>query len=142
LVLRDSGNEKALVASLVTFGPWIQRGIEMKRALLFAVVSTSLSAAPFLESDPYPSASTPKPTHCGIYLDTGAKVEVAATSDTSGVYCKFDVNSVAVGAHVAKATHILKDPIWGNLESPMSNTVNFTKPGSPSAPSGFGLVAQ
>ena len=108
---------------------------------LLAMASEALSA-PFLESDPYPTASSPKPTHCGIYLDTGAKVQVPITTDTSGSYCKWDASAVAVGAHVAKATHIIIDPTWGNQESAFSNTVNFMRPGPPAAPSDFGLVAQ
>lgn len=35
-------------------------------------LSAAATAAPFFRSDPYPSALTPKPTHCGIYLDSGA----------------------------------------------------------------------
>jgi hypothetical protein len=110
--------------------------------LVLTVLSFEVSAAPFLVSDPYPAAGSPKPTHCGIYLDSGAKIEVAVTSDTSGVYCKYDATSVAIGAHVATATHIVKDPAWGNLESVKSNAVNFTRPGPPSAPAGFGLDVQ
>lgn len=106
-------------------------------AILLSILSCAVAAAPFLTSDPV--SSSPLPTHCGLYLDTSAKLEAAVTKDSSGTYCKFDIASVSVGAHTAKATHIVRDSIWGTLESGYSNTVNFTKPGAPAAPGGFGL---
>lgn len=105
--------------------------------LLIGMVAADASAAPFLTSDPV--SISPLPTHCGLYLDAAAKVEAAVVKDSTGTYCKFDIASVGVGAHTAKATHIVKDAIWGTLESGYSNTVNFTKPGAPAAPGGFGL---
>jgi hypothetical protein len=109
--------------------------------MIAAMLASSMAeAAPFLVADPYPAASTPKPTHCGIYLDTGAKIEVAITSSTDGPYCKYDLTAIAAGAHVAKATHILKDPTWGTQESTFSNTINFTRPAAPPAPAGLGLT--
>ena len=117
----------------------------MKKAclgLILLTLSAAVSAAPFFRADPYPTASTPKPTHCGIYLDTGAKIEIVITSGTSGPYCNYDGAQIAPGAHAIKATHIIKDATWGNQESDFSNTVNFTRPGPPAEPTGFGLKAQ
>ena len=93
--------------------------------------------APFLVSDPY--AGTPAPTHCGIYVDAAAKIEVPVVKDASGIYCKYDLSAVATGSHVVKATHIIKDALWGTLESGVSSPLAFARPASPTGPAGLAL---
>ena len=97
-------------------------------------------AAPFAASDPVAGGAT-APTHCGLYLDAAAKVEVPVQTDASGVFCKFDMAAVSVGAHTVKATFIRNDPIWGTLEGVQSAPLTFTRPGVPAIPAGLILRA-
>ena len=92
-------------------------------------------AAPFVVSDPYPAASTPKPTICTVYIDSDKGVDSAVAVDSAGnPFCHYDISGVGAGSHAAKATFSIVDPIWGSLTSGMSNTVNFAKPVAPTAP--------
>lgn len=110
----------------------------MRIALASIILFHGLAAAaPFLVSDPYTGASLP--THCGILLDTAAKVEVPAVIDPSGAICKYDLASAPTGAHVVKARFILRDPVWGVIESADSAPLNFLRPGAPTAPLGLSI---
>ena len=108
--------------------------------ILLMVWASRSMAAPFAVSDPYPAASTPKPTHCGVYLDTAAKVEIPVTVDATGTYCKIDLSAWTVGTHTLKATHIIKNTGWSDVESGYSGPLVQSRPGIPSAPSGITLV--
>lgn len=119
----------------------------MKRILfaLFYVMAAFLlagpaRAAPFTVSDPV-TAGASAPTACGLYLDAAAKVEVPVVTDATGVYCKFDLQAVSVGAHTLKATFIRNDPIWGVLEGAQSSPLAFTRPAVPGIPAGLILRA-
>ena len=103
------------------------------------LAAATVHAAPFVVSDPAPAAGQ-QPTHCGILLDSAAKVDVPVASDATGKYCKYDVGSVSAGSHTVKATFVVIDSVWGRLESPVSAPFAFTRPVSPAAPGGFGLV--
>ncbi|MFO1417261.1 MAG: hypothetical protein U1E83_01190 [Methylotetracoccus sp.] len=109
-------------------------------AFVLLLAASGAQAQPFLTSDPYPASSTPKPTHCGVYLDTAAKAEFTVVADASGTYCKVDMASVATGSHTVKLSYIVKDPTWGSLEGPLSSPFAFVRPiGLGSAPTGLGL---
>lgn len=109
-------------------------------ACLLLLVASGAQAQPFLTSDPYPASSTPKPTHCGVYLDTAAKAEFTVVADASGTYCKVDLASVGTGSHTVKLSYIVKDATWGSLEGPLSSPFAFVRlPGPGSAPTGLGL---
>ena len=104
--------------------------------LLYSI--SSANAAPFVTSD----ATTQKVTHCGILLDTGAKVEVPVTTVTpTSAICKYDVGGVTVGSHTIKATFINVDPVWGRSESVTSLPLDFARPDQTIAtpPSGLGI---
>jgi hypothetical protein len=112
----------------------------MKRAALLLLLPSFAGAAPFIVSDPYPSASNSKPTHCGLYLDAAAKVESAVTTDAAGTYCKLDMAGVTVGSHSAKLSFIVRDVVWGALEGAQSVPFSFARPLAPTvAPSGVSL---
>lgn len=112
----------------------------IKITLLFLSSIAAVEASPFVVSDPYSITSTIQPTHCGMVLDNGVKIEIPVTSDTTGKYCKLDLNSVTTGQHTLTATFIIKDVIWGNLESSPSPPFTFVRPGVPNTPTIPGLV--
>lgn len=89
-------------------------------------------------SDPVPPAQI-QPTHCGVWLDTQPRAEIAVTSTNAGPYCKYDVGSVADGSHTIKMTHVRKDAVWGDLESAQSSPLVFSRPALPIAPAGVSL---
>lgn len=109
------------------------------KKLLFILffIPTLVFAKPFVVSDKYSIALDPKPTHCGIFLDSGAEIDIPITVDTSGTYCKYDIGAVSIGSHTIKLTHKIKDLIWGDLSSPQSAALNFTRPGVPVVPTGL-----
>jgi hypothetical protein len=112
----------------------------MKKLLLLTtiLITTYVSAAPFVTSD----ATTQKVTHCGVLLDSGAKVEVPVVSvSATSAICKYDVGGVAVGPHTIKTTFINIDPVWGRNESAYSVPLNFERPGvdTVTPPSGLGI---
>ncbi len=111
----------------------------MKFKLIIAfllVFPLQLLAAPFLTTDP----TTQAVTHCGIVMGTSAKVVVPVFSDATGKYCKFDIATIAVGSHTAKASFINQDPVWGTLESAFSAPFTFVRPAIPAvAPTGLGV---
>lgn len=94
-------------------------------------------AAPFVVSDPY--TGSPAPTHCGVFLDSAPRVEIPISAEGTDVRCRYDVGGVGAGSHSITMTHILKDPVWGNLESAQSPPFVFARPAVPVAPSGLGL---
>jgi hypothetical protein len=98
-------------------------------------------ASPFVVSDPYPMASSPQPTHCGVWLNAAAKIEIPVTAGPAGVYCKYDVGGVPSGANTVKMSHIYHDAVdpWGDLESPQSAPFTFNRPITPSAPTGLSV---
>lgn len=109
--------------------------------IAMAIFISEANAAPFLESDPYPAASTPKPTICQVWLDTATVgVDSPVVVDATGTYCHYDIAAVTVGAHTVKAKFITIDPVWGRLESALTAPINFTRPGPPQAPAGLILA--
>ncbi len=108
----------------------------MKRLLLLLFTSPAF-ASPFVVSDPL----TAGVTHCGLYLDSAAKVEVPVAKDANNAsICKFDLASVSTGSHSLKATAIIKDPVWGNQESVQTAPLAFVRPASPPTPAGLTLT--
>ena len=100
--------------------------------LSFALVALPVLAAQ-VEADAPVGA-----TQCGFYLD--AVVSPTVVSVTAGK-CRYNVASVAVGAHTVSAEARYPDPIWGTTISPKSAPFSFTKPGPNGAsPSNFTLV--
>lgn len=96
-------------------------------------------ATPFVTSDP----TAQKVTHCGILLDTGAKIEVPVVTVTpTTAKCSYDVGSVSIGTHTIKATFINVDPLWGKTESVYSLPLNFERPNSAisNAPTGLDIT--
>ena len=110
----------------------------MRLMMLFcaaAAYSGIALSAPFIESDPYAAAVTPKPTLCSVYIDAATTgTDSPVMTDTTGTYCHYDLSALSIGAHTAKAKFAIVDPVWGRQESTFSNTVNFTRPGLPAAP--------
>jgi len=107
-------------------------------AWLLGLVASVSWASPFVVSDPVPTGQV-QPTHCGVWLDSQARVEIAVTSSAAGPYCKYDVGTVAVGSHTIKMTHVRKDAVWGDMESVQSIPLAFPRPAPPSTPSGVSL---
>jgi hypothetical protein len=106
--------------------------------LILLCLSPTIFAAPFVVSD----STTQTVTHCGILLDTNAKVEIPVTTVTpTTAICKFDVGNVSVGSHTIRATFINFDPLWGRNESVQSVGFTFERPGASTliSPSGLGL---
>lgn len=109
----------------------------MKRLLaLLMFVSTPALASPHVVTDPV----APGVTHCGVFLDSTAKVTIAVTAVTGGNICKYNVAGVSAGAHTIRMTAIINDPLWGTQESPQSAPLAFTKPGVPPTPAGLNLT--
>jgi len=108
--------------------------------LALTLISLNSYAGPFLVSDPLPTL-TPPITHCGVYLDTAAKVvvPVALTAPTGPSICRYDLSGIASGNHTVNVTAIRIDPIWGTVESGNSSPLAFVRPGIPPAPSGLTL---
>lgn len=109
----------------------------MYKSLCLALFSSSLSASPFLITDPYPIGSEQVPTHCGVYIGTNPKVEIPITTDVSGSYCYYDLESEITfpigGLRDIKVTFILKDSLY-STESDPSNTIQLDRPGKPLTP--------
>jgi len=108
--------------------------------LMFALLvkCNQAQATPFVVSD----STTQTVTHCGILLDSNAKVEVPVVTVTpTTAICKYDVGNVSVGQHTIKATFINVDPLWGRNESVQSAPFDFIRPGAGTitSPSGLGL---
>lgn len=105
--------------------------------LFFLLLGPAIAmATPFVVSDP----TTQKVTHCGIQLDSGAKVEVPVTSvSTTSAICKYDVGGVTIGTHNIKATFINVDPVWGRSESVFSVPLDFVRPNNTIATPPTGL---
>lgn len=112
--------------------------IKIALAVLIALPSLSF-ASPFVVSD----ATTQKVTHCGVMLDSGAKVDVPVVSDSpTTAICKYDIGGVSVGPHTIKTTFINIDPIWGRSESVYSTPLDFVRPGDTVSqpPAGLNIV--
>ena len=97
-------------------------------ALIAAAVVQSATAAPFVKSQPYPAASVPKPTACLITVDGAAAVNSPVLTDGTGTRCSFDIGGIAVGLHTVTSVFTLNDPIWGQINSGVSNSLVFTRP--------------
>jgi hypothetical protein len=108
------------------------------RLLLVALLAFSAPAfgAPFVVTDPV----DPLTTHCGVFLDTNAKVTVPVAVEGTAKICKFDLATIPNGSHVVKMTAIGNDPIWGALESPQSLPLAFVRPAAPAIPAGVRLA--
>lgn len=109
----------------------------MKSSLFVLLVAASLSvsAAPFVVSDPL----DPRATNCGVFLDAAAKVTIPVTADGTDKVCKYDISGVSVGSHTIRMTAIANDPVWGSQESVQSSPLSFVRPSAPAAPAGLGL---
>ena len=97
-------------------------------ALIAVAAVQSATAAPFVKSQPYPAAMNPKPTACLITVDGAAAVNSPVLVDGTGPRCSYDVGAIAVGAHIVTSVFTVTDPIWGQVNSGVSNTLNFTRP--------------
>lgn len=107
--------------------------------IILSLISSLALGAPFVASDA--NIDTIQPTFCGVYVDALAKVEAPVVKDAAGkAYCKVDVGTLAVGSHTVKVTHIVKDPIWGTLESAQSAPFAFSRPTISTTPVGLELV--
>lgn len=113
----------------------------MKRFMFSLMTLPALAqAAPFIVSDPV--TLTPAITHCGWYVDALAKEVLPVVAAAGGVQCKKDFAGEASGQHTVRATHIIKDAIWGDRESAQSAPFAFGVPPLPGAPSALKLVSQ
>lgn len=107
--------------------------------ILFAfllLVAVSAQSAPFVVSD----STMQTVTHCGLLLDSAAKLDVPVVTVTDGKICKFDLSAVTAGVHSIKATFVNIDPVWGRSESVASVPFTFTRPASTMGESPAGLV--
>lgn len=96
-------------------------------------------AGPTVSSDPYPAADNPKPTQCGVYVDSAPKITIPITVDSQGTRCVWDAGpaNLAVGAHAIKMSHLWPDPLYGAQESAVSSPLALTRLGPPKAPTGL-----
>lgn len=107
----------------------------VRRATLLMLLPAASIAAPYAYTNVYPVATDPKvPTHCGVYVNTAAKVEIAVTTDTTGTYCLYDLATLPVGNNTVKVSYIRKDTLWGTVEGDPSVPLSLTRPGKPVAP--------
>jgi len=107
--------------------------------LSLLLVPVVAHAAPFLESDPYPTG-TNQPTHFALVIDGAASIDVPAASVAGGaVKLRFDVGHVTVGLHNTSVKAVRIDPVWGRLES-IAVPFAFTRPAPPSEVVGQKLV--
>ena len=110
--------------------------------LLAALSAAALSAAalpaaasPFLSCDPFPATGI-VPTHFGVVMDGGAKVDSPAVLDAAGAAsCRFDLGGLAAGDHTVTVTSVIINPVWGRAESAATPPFTFTRPSPPKAPS-------
>ena len=107
--------------------------------LFLAVLVPGLAwASPFVVCDPYPAASL-QPDGFAVSVDGGAVVESPAQAVTGGVRLYYDVSTVNSGTHTMRVKAYKLDAVWGRLESTEA-VFTFSRPASPSAPAGIGLV--
>ena len=105
---------------------------------LFLVSFAALAQSPSFTiiSDPLAAGVT----HCGFFLDAGAKVVRPVIPDpdgSGGNVCEFDLSGVANGNHVLIATAII--PSTSNTtggESDPSPPFDFVVTGKPNGPTG------
>lgn len=122
----------------------------MKNLLLaiLLLAGNTFAQAPqkYLVTDPAPAGVT----HCGVVLDTQAKVTVPVTAVTTapaGNICQYNVtaflNGAAAGPHQITATWIAIDPkgIFPPAESAPSVPFALDRPGTPSSPGGLAITA-
>lgn len=107
-----------------------------KRLLTSGLLLASLTAnaAPYLTSDPYPTALNPKPTLCVVYIDAAVGIDSPVLGGPTAPRCSYDLAAAVAGNHSARAKFAYVDATYGRQESDYSNTVNFTVPAPPSAP--------
>ncbi len=103
------------------------------KKLLILLFPLTVNAAPFVVSDP----TTQAVTHCGMTIDTAAKVDSPVETVTGGKRCKYDLALISAGAHTIKATYVNIDSTWGRSESVASVPLNVTRPGPVTAPAGL-----
>ena len=107
--------------------------------IALSLVSSLALGAPFVASDA--NLDTIQPTICGVYINNLAKVEAPVVKDAAGKsYCRVDVGTLAAGSHTVRVTHIVKDPIWGTMESAQSAPFVFSRPAIPTTPVGLELT--
>lgn len=104
---------------------WLMR-IIMALALLFPLSALAAKVV----SDPV----DPRVTHCGVVLNTAAKVLVPVTVSGANKICSYDVSNVSEGSHMISMTAIWNDPILGHLESTESVPLFFRKSGPDHSP--------
>jgi hypothetical protein len=90
------------------------------------VLAGMAEAAPFIRTTPV--TTSPRPTHCGVYLDSSPVADSPVVTDTNGTYCHYDLKDVANGAHTYQLTYKIIDPIWGTYETAKDTVSNFTRP--------------
>lgn len=98
-------------------------------AILYGVASV-VAAAPFCRA----TVATGT-THC-VWTVNG----IQSTVTVSGTTCQVDVGQVPVGPNACNAAARVIDPVWGNADSAVSATLNFTRPAAPSTPTGLTLT--
>jgi len=107
--------------------------------LAFFAFNLEVKAAPFVVSDPYPAAST-QPDGFTCTVNAGPVVDSPADAVTPTTNrLKLDVADVPSGSNTLKCKAYKNDPVWGRLESAEA-VFTFTRPASPSGPSGFKLL--
>ena len=115
----------------------------MKKLILiilsFLLMSSVVSAAPFIVCDPYLPTEM-QPTSFVLIIDGGSPISVSPSSFTGGVglILEYDVGGVAVGSHTVKIKACVTDSVWGEACSAEVPFV-FTKPATPSLPKGISL---
>ena len=111
-------------------------GTLIAMAISAITMTTTVEAAPFLVSDPYP-ASGPQPDSFTVQVGAGAPTVVAPLSDASGnKSLKFDLGplNLPAGSFTVKVT--ANSSLWGS-----SAAANFTGSKSvPGAPGNLQLV--
>ena len=114
----------------------------MKKTVFFLVLALIVPCAawpaPYVVCDPYP-ASGVQPDGFAVSVDGGAVVESPAQAVTGGVRLYYDVSTVNSGTHTMRVKAYKLDAVWGRLESTEA-VFTFSRPASPSAPAGIGLV--
>jgi hypothetical protein len=109
------------------------------RFLILMLISNLSIAAPFAACQISPD--TIQPTFVGVFIDTLPKVEIPVVKDATGkAFCKYDIGNLTVGQHSVKFAYIVKDPVWGTLESGQSTPFAFSRPTIPTTPVGLGLI--
>lgn len=105
-------------------------GTLIAMAISAITMTTTVEAAPFLVSDPYP-ASGPQPDSFTVQVNAGAPTVVTPLTDASGnKSLKFDLGSVAIPVGSFSVTVTANSSLWGS-SSPANFTGTKSVPGAP-----------